>query len=249
MILDDLPDPPPDERKADGVDTSVTGLVTLAGCPQRFYWSEVERLPRRQASAMRRGIKVHRLIELHSRGEMPLEEMADDLYDVTDYDAPADDGPDPYEVYLGSRFAAMKPRYVEAPIDISLTSGRVRGRIDAVYEPSPGKWEIVDFKSGRNKNDPAAMVQLEAYAIAAADGALASEPPEAMSATFAYLGGGILNEVTVEIDGAWLEEARRHLAELINAAAGPDFPQSPSDACRHCDFLKFCAAGRAHTAH
>ena len=54
---------------------------------------------------MRRGVKVHRLIELHGRGEMPLDELADDLYDVTESDAPAAGGPDPYEVYLTSRFA------------------------------------------------------------------------------------------------------------------------------------------------
>ncbi len=249
IILDDLPASPIQEETTHGVDTSVTGLVTMAGCPQRFYWSEVERLPRRQAPAMRRGVKVHRLIELHGRGEMPLEELAEDLYDVTESDAPVSGGPDPYDVYLDSRFAEMKPRYVEAPIDISLPSGRVRGRIDAVYESTPGAWEIVDFKSGRNRNNPAAMVQLEAYAIAAADGALAAEPPETMSVTFAYLGAGTLEEVKVDIDQDWLEQARQHLEELINAAAGPEYPQSPSDACRHCDFLRFCDAGKAHTAH
>ncbi|MDX2343518.1 MAG: ATP-dependent DNA helicase, partial [Acidimicrobiia bacterium] len=249
MILDDLPAPPADEATSHGVDTSVTGLVTMAGCPQRFYWSEVERLPRRQAPAMRRGVKVHRRIELHGRGEMPLEELAEDLYDVVDADAPTSRGPDPYQVYLESRFAGLKPRYVEAPIDISLPSGRIRGRIDAVYEPEPGTWEIVDFKSGSNRSNPAAMVQLEAYAIAAADGALAADPPESMSATFAYLGSGALEEVKVDIDEAWLTTARHHLDELLGAAAGPDFPQAPSAACRHCDFLRFCEAGQAHTAH
>ena len=249
MILDDLPAPPADKAISHGVDTSVTGLVTMAGCPQRFYWSEVERLPRRQAPAMRRGVKVHRRIELHGRGEMPLEELAEDLYDVVDADTPTSRGPDPYQVYLESRFAGLKPRYVEAPIDISLPSGRIRGRIDAVYEPDPGTWEIVDFKSGSNRANPAAMVQLEAYAIAAADGALAADPPESMSVTFAYLGSGALEEVKVDIDETWLTTARHHLDELLGAAAGPDFPQAPSAACRHCDFLRFCEAGQAHTAH
>ncbi len=246
MILDDMPAPPTPEAADSGVDTSVTGLVTLAACPQRFFWSEVEPLPRRQAPAMRRGVKVHRLIELHGRGEMPLEELADDLYDVTDDDLPAADGPDPYQVYLDSRFAELKPTFVEAPIDIGMASGRVRGRIDAVYEPEPGKWEIVDFKSGRNKQDDAAVVQLEAYAVAAADGALSSAPPEQITVTFAYLGGGTLEEVTVGVDEEWLENAREHLEDLLSAASGPDYPQSPSQACRHCDFLKFCESGRTY---
>ncbi len=246
LILDDMPAPPAIDLPEPGVDTSVTGLVTLAQCPQRFFWSEVDPLPRRQAPAMRRGVKVHRLIELHGRGEMPLEELAEDLYDVTEGDEPAGSGPDPYQVYLDSRFATLKPRFVEAPIDIGLASGRIRGRIDAVYEPSPGNWEIVDFKSGRNRENPTAIVQLEAYAVAAADGALSSSPPESIAVTFAYLGGGRLDEVTVAVDADWLEEARSHLDGLLDSASGPDYPQSPSAACRSCDFLRFCDAGRAH---
>ena len=246
LILDDMPAPPSAEAGDDSVDTSVTGLVTLAECPQRFYWSEVEPLPRRQAPAMRRGVKVHRLIEMHGRGEMPLDELADDLYDVTEADLPAIDGPDPYEVYLQSRFAQVKPRFVEAPIDIGLDVGRVRGRVDAVYEHGPGSWEIVDFKSGRNKQSTSAIVQLEAYALAAADGALSPTPPDEITVTFAYLGGGELEEVSISVDDHWIDEARQHLRDLLDSATGPEFPQSPSPACRSCDFLRFCDAGRAY---
>jgi DNA helicase-2/ATP-dependent DNA helicase PcrA len=249
MILDDLPAEPEPAVEAGGVDTSVTGLVTLAGCPQRFYWTEVDPLPRRQAPAMRRGVKVHRMIELHGRGEMALDDMADDLYDVTDLDEPVGDGgPDPYQVYLNSRFADHKPRYVEAAIDLHLAKGRVRGRIDAVYELEPGSWEIVDFKSGRNRNDPTAVVQLEAYAVAAAEGALSAEAPREIKVTFAYLGGGELQEVAVPVDDEWLERARHHLAELTEAALGPEYAQVPSPACQRCDFLRFCEAGKAFVA-
>ena len=249
MILDDMPAPPPDTDAEVKIDTSVTGLVTLAGCPQRFFWSEIEPLPRRQVAAMRRGVKVHRLIELHGRGEMPLEDLAEDLYDVTEADAPIGAGSDPYQVYLESRFADIKPKYVETPIDIGLTSGRVRGRIDAVYEPSPGHWEIVDFKSGRKRANPTAIVQLEAYAVAAADGALSAVPPDAITVTFAYLGAGTLEEVKVDVDEEWLNDARDHLESLMDTAAGPEYPQSPSSACEHCDFLRFCEAGQAQVSH
>ncbi len=249
MILDDMPAPPRIDEESTEVDTSVTGLVTLAECPQRFFWSEVEPLPRRPAPAMRRGVKVHRMIEQHGRGEMPLDELADDLYDVTEFDEPSVEGPDPYQVYLDSRFAEIKPRFVETPIDIGLGYGRVRGRIDAVYEPEPGHWEIVDFKSGRNRNSDAAIVQLEAYAVAVADRALSANPPASITVTFAYLGGGNLEEVTVAADQEWLTAARSHLEHLLDLASGPQYPQQPSDACRRCDFLRFCDAGRDYVDH
>jgi DNA helicase-2/ATP-dependent DNA helicase PcrA len=245
MILDDLPAPSPEVEHPSGVDTSVTGLVTLAGCPQRFFWSEVEPLPRRPGPALRRGVRVHRLIEMYGRGEMPLDEIADDLYDVTDSDQPTAVGRDPYQVYLDSRFADVKPRFIETPIDLGLRSGRIRGRIDAVYEPQPGHWEIVDFKSGRNSGSDTAQVQLEAYAVAAADGALSTAPPEAITVTFAYLGGGDLEEVVIKADEEWLAEARSHLVTLLDRAAGPEYPQTPSSECHRCDFLRFCDAGRA----
>jgi RecB family exonuclease len=197
---------------------------------------------------MRRGVKVHRLIELHGRGKVPLDDFSDDLYDVTESDEPTGGGIDPYQVYLDSRFAEMKPRFVEAPIDLHIPPGRVRGRIDAVYEPKPGTWEIVDFKSGRRRDDPAAIVQLEAYAIAAADGALAPQLPESIGVTFAYLGGGELEEVRVDVDTEWLGQARQHLGELAETALGPDYPQVTSEACQRCDFLRFCEAGQAFVA-
>jgi DNA helicase-2/ATP-dependent DNA helicase PcrA len=245
MVLDDMPTEPPQLPERDGVDTSVTGLVTLASCPQRFYWSEVDPLPRRQAPAMSRGTRIHRLIELHGRGEMPLEELDPDLYDLTELDRSPGSGADPYRVYLESRFAAIKPRFVETPIDISLPSGRVRGRIDAVYEPRPGNWEIVDFKSGQRRDGAAAIVQLEAYAVAAAAGALSPQLPKEMTVTFAYLGGGRLEELSKSVTDDWLESARSHLEELIAAAAGPKFPAVASASCRQCDFTRFCATGQA----
>ena len=248
LTLDDMPVPPADPARHDRADASVTGLVTLARCPQRFYWSEVDPLPRRPAAAMRRGVKVHRLIELHGRGEMPLEDLGEGIYDMADTDFVPGDGPDPYRVYLDSRFAGMRPRFIETPIDVQLPSGRIRGRIDAVYEDDAGAWEIVDFKSGQSAGSAAAVVQLEAYAVAAAGGGLSPNLPPALSVTFAYLGGGRLEEDRHDVDDDWIEAARSHLTDLLDKVAGPEYPQVPSPECAGCDFLRFCQKGKAYVA-
>ncbi len=127
-----------------------------------------------------------------------------------------------------------------------LAGVRVRGRIDAVFEPEPGHWEIVDFKSGRPRSEPASHVQLEAYAIAAHTGAL-GPPPDRMTVTFAFLGGGV-TEQSEDVDDPWLASARRRLAGLANGITTASYVPQPGQGCHGCDFLRFCPTGRAHVA-
>jgi DNA helicase-2/ATP-dependent DNA helicase PcrA len=238
--LPEPPAPPSDDRR---VTTSVTGLVTYATCPRRFYWSEVDRLPRRPSKAAQRGIDVHRRIELHNRGTISFEDLEPDTYDL----APSGDAAaaaDPFGTFLTSRFASMAPILIEAPFDLYLGEAVVRGRIDAVYEPAPGSWEIVDFKSGRASGNEAHRVQLQAYAVAAKEVPFTTSPPDTIRVLFAYLGGG-LKEVGETVDDAWLEAAGRRLGSLVDGIAAERWDPAPSDACGRCDFQRFCEPGRA----
>ena len=119
----------------------------------------------------------------------------------------------------------------------------VAGRIDAVYEPEPGTWEVVDFKSGRRSDDPSRRVQLEAYALAVTEAGFPGAPPDRLRVAFAYLGDGV-EEVGEDVDEAWLEAARDRIESLVGAAAGGEQEPRPSEACRNCDFSRFCDAGR-----
>ena len=245
ILVDGLPEDVASEADQGVAATSVTGLVTLAGCPLRFYWSEVDRLPRRPSPALQRGVELHRRIELHNRGAIAFENLDEGLYDTPGdgRGEPLSTG-DPFETFLTSRFADRTPRFVETPIDLRLGVTRVRGRIDAVYVDEDDSWEIVDYKSGRDRGATSAVVQLEAYAIAARDGAIAANPPQDLTVTFLYLGESAAHEVSHTADEAWLGAADRHLNELAAAVSGETFAATPSAACSHCDFLKFCEAGR-----
>jgi RecB family exonuclease len=125
---------------------------------------------------------------------------------------------------------------------------RIRGRIDAVYENEPGHWEIVDFKSGRPSDNPAMIVQLQAYAVAIDQGSLGPTAPVEMRATFAYLGGGALTEKSEDVDDDWMESARERLTEIATGIGSATFEPTPSDACHRCDFLRFCPAGKTYVA-
>ena len=249
MMVDGLPDAPEPSLAEDTPGTSVTGLVTLASCPQRFFWNEIDRLPRRPAAWLKRGVEVHRQIELHNLGRLAFDDLHDDLYDAVgngeNVDVPTGNA---VTAFQASRFAASRPRFVETPIDLRIGGARIRGRIDAIYEPRPGHWEIVDFKSGRRRDDPAAVVQLEAYAVAAADGAVTSERPRSMEVTFAYLGAGEVEEVTHLVTDEWIEKARRHLESLVPKMTGETFAPVPGAGCTHCDFVAFCDAGATFLA-
>jgi DNA helicase-2/ATP-dependent DNA helicase PcrA len=245
-VLGGLPEQGPALPRHPAFHTSVTGLVTYARCPRRFHWSEIDHLPRRPSAGLRRGTELHRRIELHNRGTMPLEEAGLGFYDL-----PAETGTKPkrggFGDFVKSRFAAVRPLLVEAPFELRVNSALIAGRIDAVYEPEPGLWEIVDFKSGSPRHDPADRVQLEAYAIAVQDAGFSTEPPRRTRVTFAFFGNG-LTEHTEDVDDVWLAEAREHLSDLVAGASGTDHAPTPSAACRHCDFSRFCPEGKAWLA-
>ncbi|MFH1329811.1 MAG: ATP-dependent DNA helicase [Actinomycetota bacterium] len=245
QTLDGLPEPQPLPVAPPAFRTTVTALVTFASCPLRFHWSAVDRLPRRPSAARRRGVDVHRRIELHHRGGLPPEEADESLYDLPGGDGPG--GGDPFALFRASRFAALVPVLVEAPFELHLGGARLTGRIDAVYQPEEGVWQVVDFKSGRRHPDPALRVQLEAYAVAVHEAGFPAAP-QRTRVTFAYLGGGALDETTEEVGKEWRDEARGHLASLLAAAASGERSPSPSEACRTCDFARFCPEGRAWAA-
>jgi DNA helicase-2/ATP-dependent DNA helicase PcrA len=218
---------------------SVTGLVTYAQCPKQFFWSDVDPLPRRRNPAAVAGTDLHRRIELHQRGQVPFDDLEPGLYDAMD----EADGTGGFKAFLDSRFATRQAALVEVPFILRTEGGyEVRGRIDAIYEED-GNWEIVDFKSGRRKDDPARMVQLQAYAMAAERYDFGIDRPREIDVSFAYLGGG-LDVHTERADDAWRLAASQRVESLTEAIEAGRFEPVPGEWCRSCDFLRFCPQGR-----
>ncbi len=241
MKLEGLPEPEERTEPSERFRTSVTGLVTYAGCPQRFRWEHVERLPRRPSAAARRGVEFHRRVEMHHRGTATLEEAAPGFTADADAHRPVTSS---FDRFLNSRFAASRPILIEAPFELQVGMTSISGRIDAVYEHEPGTWEIVDFKSGRPGHDPSRLVQLEAYALAAEEITLEGRPrPDTVTVTFAYFGGDESAEESAGVDEAWLARAREHVTALAAGAEHGPFEPTPGMPCRSCDFVRFCDPG------
>ncbi len=246
QLLLDLPVQVPVEDPSH-IDTSVTGLVTYSACPQRYFWSHVDRLPRRPQAAARRGVRVHRQIELHNLGVVPLTDETD-LEDDFDPSWEGSPGTDPFTNYRSSRFAETKPVLVEMPFELRVADNVwAKGRVDAIY--AGDRWEVVDFKTGRPRPESEhLLVQLQAYSLAVIDAGILPEPAPELRAGFVYLGGDGIVEQSHIVDRPWLDKARNRLAELADGLVSRRYEPTPSDSCRHCDFIEVCPAGREFLA-
>jgi hypothetical protein len=227
--------------------TSVTGLVTYASCPRRFFWSEIDRLPRMSSGRARTGTLVHRAIELHNRGHVPLEDV--DWNSVDPFEESGERPETSWSRFQRSRFAQVPPILIEHQFLMRVGAIEVKGRIDAVYDG--GGWEIVDFKTGSPTEDDATnearLVQLQAYASAARNGHLGRPAPESLKVTFAYFGSRPA-ESTYSVDPLWEKTASDRLQSLAGGIEAKEWAPTPSKACHSCDFLRFCPAGRRFVA-
>ena len=259
QVLFSLPDPAEPEPEDDTTRVAVTALVVYADCPKRFFWSEVDRLPRKPPGpALRRGLKLHRRIEQFNRGgTIPFEEMSDDLYDRTPDEEHAalpaalpEKKPSGWEAFQQSPYAKRKPVDVETLFEFRMSpESWIRGRVDAIYPLDGGGWEIVDWKSGgppdRQSSSQSALVQLQAYALAAEAGVLGAPAPARLQVSFVYLGAGP-ETVTHQVDEPWLTKARTRLEGLLENIRSERFDPAPSPACHTCDFQKFCDEGKKY---
>ena len=251
-LLFRLPEPVA-EAPQEILTVSATDLVNYAQCPKKYFWTRVEPLPRRYSYVTRRGTRIHRQIELHHKGTVPLLEPDTEVAELTGDDRPTDrsGGPDPFRVFLDSRFSKTRIRWLERGFSLRLAEDFwVRGRIDAVYEKHRDAWEIVDFKSGQPPTDDphsARVVQMQVYALAVSEAPELGPAPENLSVTIAYLGGGQLAECpgTEPVDDTWLAAARKRLQRMARSIMAELWNPTPTPECRKCDFFHVCPEGKA----
>jgi DNA helicase-2/ATP-dependent DNA helicase PcrA len=160
-------------------------VVRLRSDPAGLARDLARPLPRRPAPQARRGTAFHAWVESIFE-QVPLL-GPDDLPGAADEIAIADDGEIAVlrEAFLASPYGRRRPFAVEAPFELLIAGCAVRGRIDAVYDLGGGRWEVVDWKTGRQHAD---AVQLAVYRLAWAR--LRGVPPEAVDAAFLYVRSG-----------------------------------------------------------
>ncbi|WP_131745497.1 ATP-dependent DNA helicase [Frankia sp. Cppng1_Ct_nod] len=158
-------------------------VVRLRSDPAGLARDLARPMPRRPVPQARRGTAFHAWVE-------GVFEQAP-LLDPEDLPGAADEGVDDSEIavlreaFLASSYGRRRPFAVEAPFELLIAGRAVRGRIDAVYDLGGGRWEVVDWKTGRHHAD---AVQLAVYRLAWAR--LRGVGLDAVDAAFLYVRSG-----------------------------------------------------------
>ena len=221
---------------------SVSGVITYAQCPKRFYWTSVRPLPRFSGPSARIGTEIHGWIERRARGQGQLLEI-DDAPDLTDEELSGDPGRVERlrQAFLQSRFSGATPLFAERAFLLRVGGFAVGGRIDAIYGAPQGLWEIVDWKTGQQPaaDDPLSGLQLDLYGLACVE--IWHKAPEELRLTYFYLRDGL--ELTRAMGDP--DHVRRQVEQTLGDIGEGEFEPTAGPACRYCDFRAFCDAGQA----
>lgn len=221
---------------------SVGATIEYARCPKRFYWTSVRPLPRFSGPAARIGTEIHHWIERRSSGQTTLLEL-EEVPDLTSEELAGEPGKIERlrQAFLASRFADRTPLHAERPFLLRLDGFTVSGRIDAVYGTAAGPWEVVDWKTGRRPadDDPLAGLQLDLYGLACVE--IWGKRPDELTLTYLYLA----SEEEASHPMGDPDALRTRVVASLRSIAEGAFHPTPGRQCTHCDFLAFCAEGRA----
>ncbi len=191
---------------------SVSQLVALRRDPQRLAEQIRRPMPFPPAPLARRGTAFHLWLEQRFGAQRLLD--LDELPGAEDAGADDSDLAALKEAFLASVWADRTPVEVEVPFDYRLAGLSLRGRMDAVFMDEQGRYDVVDWKTGRpltGLDARAAAVQLTAYRLAWAD--LSGVPPDRVGAAFHYVRQNLTVRPADLLDAAGLHTLLEGLTE------------------------------------
>ena len=233
---------------------SPSAIGTLESCPQKYLFSGAWGLRGGPAAAMSFGSVMHNTIkyfiaELAAGHALPFEEVErkfelewtsagfEDDYQEQEYKK---DGVAQLRAFHASTLASP-PKVVaqEKTFELPMENNVVlTGRMDQVNRIAPGEEEIVDYKTGKPRDEAKARkdVQLSVYALAARE--VFDWNPARL--TLHYLQNN--HAVSATRDEKQLKKVRAEIQEAAADIRAGDFPANPGFACKYCDYVSICPA-------
>lgn len=152
-------------RRAGGQDVHLPGhisastLVDLGEDPHAVVGRLRRPVPREPGMSARKGTAFHGWVEEYFGAAGML-----DLGEATGSDGHIDAAYDldaMVATFKASEWANRSPAFVEVPVETRVGDVVVRGRIDAVFRDADGRWDLVDWKTGRRP----ALAQLRTKSV------------------------------------------------------------------------------------
>ncbi|MFG1890025.1 ATP-dependent helicase [Micromonospora sp. NPDC049051] len=202
---------------------SVTQLVALRRDPAALARALRRPVPTEPNPYARRGTAFHSWLEQRFGADRLLD--LDELPGAADADAAPDEAlAELQERFLASEWADRVPVEVEVPFATVIAGVVVRGRVDAVFARPGGRFDVVDWKTGRQPAGPAAdvaAVQLAVYRLAWAE--LAGVPVRRVGAAFHYVRDGVTVRPADLLDAEGLTALIASVPEIpADGGAGPN---------------------------
>ncbi|NUT69972.1 UvrD-helicase domain-containing protein [Pseudarthrobacter sp. C4D7] len=165
---------------------SASTLVDLGDDPQAVVGRLRRPVPREPGMSARKGTAFHAWVEEYfgkagmlDLGEAPgSDDHIDAAYDLDEMVA----------TFKASPWAERSPAFVEVPVETRVGEVVVRGRVDAVFQDADGRWDLVDWKTGRRPSAgqlKTRSIQLAVYRLAWAR--LKDVPLQDVRAAFFYV--------------------------------------------------------------
>ncbi|MGN9891221.1 ATP-dependent helicase [Micromonospora sp. L31] len=203
---------------------SVTQLVALRRDPEALARTLRRPMPTEPNPYARRGTAFHTWLEQRFGADRLLD--VDELPGAADADAAPDEAlAELQERFLASEWAERVPVEVEVPFATVLAGVVVRGRMDAVFTRPGGRYDVVDWKTGRRptgREAEVAAVQLAVYRLAWAE--LAGVPVDRVGAAFHYVREGVTVRPTDLLDADGLTALISGVPEFRPGGGAPGNP-------------------------
>ncbi len=233
---------------------SASAITEYESCPMKYMFHHLWKLRGGPHAQFTFGNVMHATIrefvgEMRTRGKAPLEEV----FSIYDREWRAAGYPDEYqesEYRKAGReqLEAFHKSYTAAParvlhqektFELALENDVVvTGRMDQVNRVEDDEIEIVDYKTGRPRDEKKAAedLQLSVYALAAQE-ALGTAARRLVFHNLAT------NErVETARDAKALAATKEKIAEVADLIRAGEFPAKPGYICGYCDYRPLCPA-------
>ncbi len=239
---------------AEPLQLSASTIECYTKCPMQYLFQNMWRIRGGAQATMTFGSVMHTTIkefvsEMAKRGKVSFEEVAaiydrewsssgfPDDYQETEYRKA---GREQLENFHRSYVAAPpEVLYQEKPFELHLDHDViVKGRMDQVNRLGEKEVEIVDYKTGKPKDEKKAKdsLQLGVYALAA------EEVLELKPERLVFYNLTTNEPVATTRDAKALAKTKQTIAEVADQIRAGEFPAKPSFLCVYCDYKPLCPA-------